>query len=263
MAKSAPINSLNRIIDGAQHSLKTFRTINETLREKVVSMSNRKHYTETFIAAEVAKLREAAKAETATYMQRFAPLSDFSSPVLEDGYWRTSAFLDRAAITHDPFLISGAEQSNTNAIMKALLSMQRQTNLLLSLPRMSTATLGKMAESAHSNGDWALLSQIYTECDYRGTTDDRARFLKAGIDSSVISEVTEGAELASRAKQLKSWIDYSLQSINEGSEDLGVKYEQYQALSDERRLVKEQNREQVRRAVEGAFTNGLDTKPAA
>lgn len=67
-----------------------------------------------------------------------------------------------------------------------------------------------------------------------------------------------------RVWQLQSWLNYSVNSITSGSEDLGVKYEQYQAISDQRRIEQAQSREQVRRAIEGAFVNGADDeKPAA
>jgi hypothetical protein len=229
----------------------------------VTDLKGRKQYRPEFIQEEVNKMQAEARAAVASYMQRFDPLAPFSSPVLEDGYWTTSAFLNRAVITQDPILISGSEGRNTTEIMKALLSQQRQTNLLLQLPRLSTATLGKMAEAAHSNGDWALLSQIHSEAEFRAPTDERAMMLKNGIDSTPIVEVQEGAELAARANQLKDWVGYSLRSLESGEEDLGVKYEAAQGIADERRLVREQERTHVRERREGAFVNGADAEPAA
>jgi hypothetical protein len=251
MAKNPALESLQKIIAGAESDLKKLRAINSTLHEKVTALQERrKEFRAEFIAEEVGKLRATATAAVRDYMARFDPLGFTSSPVMQDEYWTTTEFLNRSLVVSDPHLLAYDKDFNANELMKALLALTRQSNLLLSLPRLPTGALQHAAETALAKSDWPVLALAYSEAQRRAEgNDDRAQHLAIGILSSTIPDVQEGKTLAAQASHLKEKLGYALRAIEFGTDDLGLKMEGYQVIADERRAMQAHNAATERQAA--------------
>ena len=264
MSQFIPLPGLRTAVKACSDDLAKARQLNTSLSGKIASVSSKQQFNAAYIATEVARLRQETSQTVSDYLLTEQTFTRFNAIRAQAEYWTLPAFLSRAVAVPDPMLEKFQDGANQTALLKALVALTRVSNMLTSLPRMTVANLTAVVDTAFANSDWAAVSAAYNEISFR--EDDDSRRLKYRLESLAISDLTEGNSLISEAKRTEELLGYTLRSIGDGSEDIGLRFEGYRAQNQDLETARAQAAAEVelqRQAAVIRFQMGGDYKPAA
>lgn len=223
-----PLPALRAMLKACRDDLQKARSINTALTAKLATVNRRDQFHANYIASESAKLREAAQQEISAYLVKERTYQRFEKIKAQADFWTLPAFLSRAPDVPNLDLEGYNDSGNMVKLMKAQVALQRVTNLLLSMPRMTAESLAAIADTALSSGEWSTFGTAYSELSYRAAmNDDDARRVKYRLDTADIPDVTEAKTLLAEAQQIEEYLGYTLRSIANGEEDVGLRFEGY------------------------------------
>lgn len=264
MSPFLPLESLKKIISSCTSDLRQVRLINSQLQQKVKEVRNREGYRVDYVNREVAKLTAEAKEGAALYLEAEKTLQNLTTVSEQSDSWSVSAYLARASAVPSPALLSSQDPSSTVTLLKTLVALQRVTNALMSSQRMHTQALVEAAQAALNGQDWGTLGTIFNELTYRVDKggDAMAAGVKGQIESATVPDVKEAQSLITEGAELRSLVDFTLRSITNGEEDLGLQLERFAQVKKEQNGNKPGMRKQIEDDRQAA-ASGTYKHPAA
>lgn len=248
-----PMNALKSALKASRTDLAKLRAINEELSRRIAAISDKSQFNANYIATEVAKLREDARQQVTNYLTQEKTFPRLKSIQEQKTHWTPRAYLLRGLAVEPPLLEKYNEQGNTTALLKAVLDAQRTTNALLSVSTLPVSAVAETFDAALLAGDMALAAVSYAALVKAGEGgDDTARRAASSIEAESFPAVKEAGDLIAEARKLDEYLGYTVRSITTGSDDVGIRSQEYADIEAAREQGRDQERTQRQNYAIGA-----------